>query len=156
MGFQTSVTIQPSPAVAGDFADANPRFSVDAGPGGLVAGPNGLVAGRFAWWAASGIDPDGTPTIVNNTGAGPVTGFGHREQRGLITAYLAESSMTIPVGFEVGLMSSGSFWVKIRVTAEHNPGRGAGTEPWPFPVGADFGADLGRRIADMIRADCAT
>ncbi len=51
---------------------------------------------------------------------------------------------------------SGSFWVKIRVTAEHNPGRGAGTEPWPFPVAADFGADLGRRIADMIRADCAT
>ena len=50
---------------------------------------------------------------------------------------------------------SGSFWVKIRVTAEHNPGRGAGTKPWPFPVGADFGADLGGRIADMIRADCA-
>ena len=37
-GFQASVGTQPAPAVAGDFADHNPRVSAMAGPGGFVAG----------------------------------------------------------------------------------------------------------------------
>jgi hypothetical protein len=36
-GFQTVVNTQPAPAVEGDFCNTNPRFSVDAGPGGLQA-----------------------------------------------------------------------------------------------------------------------
>src|ERR1700738_4595455 len=105
MNFQTFVSTQPSAAVAGDFADANPRWSVDAGHGGLIAGPNGLVIGRFAWWNASLIDPNGTPIVVNNTGSGPVTGFVHREQQGLITQYLADSSMDISTGILDDLMT---------------------------------------------------
>lgn len=112
MNFQTFVGTQPSPAVAGDFASANPRFSVDAGPGGLVAGAAGVYVGRFAWWSAALIDANDTPAVVNNTGSGPVTGFVHREQQGLITTFLAESSMLIPQGFPMTLMSGGDFWCK--------------------------------------------
>jgi hypothetical protein len=118
MSFQTSVSVQPAPAVAGDFASANPRFSVDAGPGGLVAGPNGVTVGRFAWLSASSIDPNGAPTIANNFGSGPVGGFVHREQQGLITSFLADSGMVIPPGFMVTLMKGGSFWVKNEGTTE--------------------------------------
>lgn len=111
-GFQTQVQVQPAPAVAGDFSDANPRWSVNAGPGGLVAGPNGVTVGRFAWWSASVLDPNGTPAIVNNTGSGPVTGFVSRRQQALITTYLADASMLIAAGFDVTLMSGGGFWAK--------------------------------------------
>jgi len=110
MNFQTFVGTQPAPAVAGDFASANPRFSVDAGPGGLVAGAAGVYVGRFAWWSFAQIDSNDTPAVVNNTGTGPVTGFVHREQQGLITTFLAESSMLIPSGFGMTLMSGGDFW----------------------------------------------
>jgi len=48
-GFQTVVNTQPAPGIEGDFCNKNPRFSVDAGPGGLVAGDKGVVVGRFAW-----------------------------------------------------------------------------------------------------------
>ena len=41
MPFQQQVNIMPAPAVAGDFASANPRASVLNGPGDPVAGPNG-------------------------------------------------------------------------------------------------------------------
>lgn len=118
MNFQTFVGTQPSPAVAGDFASTNPRFSVDAGPGGLVSGPNGVTVGRFAWWNAAQIDANGAPALVNNNGTGPVTGFVHREQQGLITVFLQESSMVIPAGFAMTLMSGGDFWVKNDGTTE--------------------------------------
>lgn len=111
-GFQSTVNVQPAPAVAGDFADHNPRVSVEAGPGGLVAGAAGVTVGRFAWWKPSVIDPNGTPAIVDSFGAGPVTGFVHRAQQGLITDYLANAGMKIPQGFPVTLMSAGGFWVK--------------------------------------------
>ena len=110
MPFQTVVNTVPAPAVAGDFASYNPRDSVLAGPGGLVAGPAGVTVGAFAWWSASAIDPDNAPQIVNSFGSGPVTGFVHRSQQALITTYLAEYSNTIPPGYPVTLFSSGDFW----------------------------------------------
>lgn len=122
MGFQTSVNTQPAPAVAGDFCDSNPRFVFDAGPGGLVAGPAGVTIGRFAWATPSPADPDGGPTQVNNTGTGPVTGFVHREQQGLITTYLSESGMAIAQGFPVVLSTGGGFWVKNEGTSQALPG----------------------------------
>ena len=48
-GFQKQVNLTPAPAVAGDFASTNPRASVPAGPGGLVAGLTGVIVGQFAW-----------------------------------------------------------------------------------------------------------
>lgn len=122
--FQTQVGVQPAPGIEGDFCDANPRYSVIAGPGGLVAGPAGLVAGRFAWTVAP-VDDDGTPAIANNSGDGQVAGFFSRRQQGLITAYLAASSMTTPVGFPVSLFSGGGFWVKNNGSTVALPGQKA-------------------------------
>ncbi len=111
-GFQASVGTQPAPAVAGDFADHNPRVSAMAGPGGFVAGGSGVIVGHFAWASYQGIDPDNAPTIVNSFGAGAPTGFVHREQQALITTYLADAGMVVPQGFGVTLFSEGGFWVK--------------------------------------------
>ena len=118
--FQTSVRTVPAPAVEGDFATTNPRFNVLAGPGGLVCGDDGVTVGRFAWASYEGIDADNAPAVVNNYGSGPVTGFVHREQQGLITDFLAGASMKVPAGYGITLFSGGDFWVL-------NRGSGAAT-----------------------------
>jgi hypothetical protein len=101
MGFQKQVYQDPNPAVAGDFASANPRSTYLAGPGGLVAAEEGVTVGRFAW------DVDG---IASNHGIGQPAGFCHRDQQGVITIWLAEASMTIPQGLMVVLHNLGDFW----------------------------------------------
>lgn len=146
MGFPKTVSYQPAPAVEGDFCDANPRASVNAGPGGLFVGPAGAVIGRFCWATAPN-DADGAPASVTNSGTGPVTGFLHREQQGLITAFLAESGMTMQPGFPVTLMKSGGFWAR-------NAGAGAASKGQKaFAKLADgsvvFGA-AGAVIADAV------
>lgn len=130
MGFQRQVNTSPAPAVWGDWASRNPRATFDAGPGGLVAGSNtvtdpiigttlmGVVVGRFAWATPSPADPDGGPTIVNNTGVGQPTGIVHREEQAAITQYLADSTMVIPQGFMVVLMTAGVVWAKNEGTTE--------------------------------------
>jgi hypothetical protein len=105
MPFQTQVNVYQAPAIAGDYADTNPRFSVAAGQGQLVAGAAGVTVGRFAWWDAA------TNTTVLNSGTGAPTGFVHREQQALITTYLAESGNLIPAGLPLTLLSGGAFWV---------------------------------------------
>lgn len=109
-GFQTATPSQPAPAVAGDFASQNPYFTYDAGPGGLVAGAAGVIIGRFAW-VYPPVDPNGTGKIVSNAGGGPVAGFVHREQQGMIISYLDFAGMKIQPGFMVTLMTGGDFWV---------------------------------------------
>ena len=111
-GFQTSVGIQPAPAVAGDFATTNPRQTVLAGPGGLVAGAFGLTIGRFAWLQSAPVDPNNAPTVANNFGSGLPAGIVHREMQGLITTYLTASGMVIPGGFAITLFKVADFWVK--------------------------------------------
>lgn len=115
-GFQTQVTVQPAPAVEGDFASANPRFSVDAGQGALVAGLLGVLIGRFGWLDYSRLDNDNAPAIVNSYGVGAVAGLVGRNQQGLITAYLTEAGMTIQPGTQMWLYNGGDFWVKNRGT----------------------------------------
>ena len=110
-GFQTGVNTLQAPAVEGDFCDVNPRYTVDAGPGGLVVGPGAVTIGRFAW-AQAPSDGDGSPSRVSNAGWGPVTGFLAREQQGLNTTYLADAGMQIPAGFGCTLFSGGGFWAK--------------------------------------------
>lgn len=105
MGFPSQVNVQAAPAVLGDFCDSNPRATVDAGQGALVAGDNGLTVGLFAW-----VDPtDGRS--VNNFGAGAPDGFVHRDQQAIITQYLAEETLTLSQGFPVTLFNAGGFWV---------------------------------------------
>jgi hypothetical protein len=111
-GFQTRTTVQPAIGVAGDYASANPRFSVIAGAGAFVAGSLGVTVGRFAWASMERVDGVGGPAVVDNFGSGPVTGFIHREQQALITDYLQEASMKVPAGFGVTVMNGGDFLVK--------------------------------------------
>jgi hypothetical protein len=110
MPFQTVVNQTPAPAVAGDFASANPRSSVLAGPGALVSGTGGLTVGRFGWM-------DATQTYVLNAGSGAPSGFFARQgQMAIITTYLAEGSNIIPQGWEVTLYGLGDFWVQVNNT----------------------------------------
>ena len=103
MGFQTQVQAQQAPAVAGDFASANPRAAVVSPEGGFVAGAAGVTVGRFAWIQADGV-------TVLNTGTGKPDGFIHREQQAFITTYLAEASNVVPVGQPVTLMRTGDYF----------------------------------------------
>ena len=109
MGFQKQVYIEPAAAVAGDFASSNPRSTVLAGPGALVAGTDGVTVGRFAWADAGG--------LVRNAGSGVPTGFVHREQQGVITIWLAESTMIVPQGLGVTLHNLGDFWAATKTVA---------------------------------------
>lgn len=124
-GRQTQVYYQPAPAVEGDFCDANPRATVDAGPFGLVAGSAGVRVGYFAWLSATQLDSDNAPAIVNSFGSGAVAGFVHREGQGLNTTYLSDASMMIPQGFPVTLFSAGGFWVKNNGATQALPGQKA-------------------------------
>lgn len=123
-GFQTQVTNQPVPAIAGDFASMNPMWTYDAGPGGLVAGDLGLTAGLFAWTVGP-VDGDGSPSKANNFGTGSVAGFVPRDQQGLITNYLQIASMRLPAGFECTLFIGGDFWVKNDGATQALPGQKA-------------------------------
>ena len=123
--FPNQVNTQPSPAVEGDFASTNPRFTVDAGPGGLVAGPGGVTIGRFCWFYTGPFDIDSTPQQVTNQllatqplGGTNVAGLVHRGQQGLITTYLQASGMLIPQGFPVTVFSGVDMFVKNAGTNE--------------------------------------
>jgi hypothetical protein len=106
MPFQTAVNLQQAPAQAGDFCSANPRSSLLAGAGQLVAGTNGLLVGQFAWIDATG-------TFANSTGTGAPNGFVHRgSNMAMITAYLGEVSNLVPAGMGVTLHSTGDFWMR--------------------------------------------
>jgi hypothetical protein len=109
-GFQVQAYPQPVMAIEGDFSSQNPYFSYDAGPGGLVAGAGGVNTGVFGW-AYPPPDPDGGPTQVINSGAGPVSGLVFRSMQALITQYLANAGENIPQGYAVTLMVGGDFWV---------------------------------------------
>ena len=108
MGFQNEVNITPAPAVAGDFASANPRATVLAGPGSLVAGVGGVNVGKFAW-----IGDDGLTVQSYGTGARAPDGFVHREQQAMIVDYLAESGVNVPVGMPITLHNEGDFWALV-------------------------------------------
>jgi hypothetical protein len=105
--FQQSVNVTQAPAVAGDFASANPRFSQLSVPGGFVSGqPNGVTVGRFAWMDATG-------TILQNSGSGPPSCFIHRALEGINYIYLSNGSMVIPPGQGIGEMfMGGDFYAK--------------------------------------------
>lgn len=116
-GFPTAaqgVQVFPAPGVEGDFASANPRFSVLASQGALVSGSS-LIVGRMAW-----VDPTGV--TANSFGSGPVAGFVGRNWQGLITTFLAETSMQVLPGIMCSLYSGGDFWAKNAGTNSVVPG----------------------------------
>lgn len=101
--FQRQVNLQQAPAIAGDFASANPRVSMLAGEGALVAGPLGVTVGRFARATAAGI-------VSSAWAAATRLGFVHREQQALIGAFSDEYGTTIPAGRTITLLTKGDFW----------------------------------------------
>lgn len=102
-GFQTFVNNELPDGVPGDFADVNPRASIDAGPGAFVAGIGGVTVGVFAWFdLVSGI---ATSYFRPNC----VLGFVHRENNGLITVFLGIATMQVVPGNMVTGMSQGGY-----------------------------------------------
>lgn len=108
MGFQNKVNLQQAPAIAGDFASANPVISRLAGEGALVAGADGVTVGLFAWVSGK---------LVSNAGSGAPAGFIHRENQAAITTWLADSSNLIPTGRPVTVHVAGDFWAKTLTNA---------------------------------------
>lgn len=104
-GFQKQVNSQQAPATAGDFASANPRASVLAGEGALVAGVGGVNVGKFAW-----LQSDGNTVLPYGTAPAAPNGFCARTQQAQLQTYLQEAGVNIPAGFPVTLFNSGDFW----------------------------------------------
>lgn len=122
MPFQKSVKPYQAPAVAGDFASANPNASMLAGEGALVAGESGVTVGVFAW-----ADADGK--VSNKKGSGGRIGFVHREMQASITEFLAESGNKVLPGQAITLATGGDFWAH-------------------FPAGAEIGQNVFAKDAD--------
>lgn len=101
--FPQQVQTYLAPGVLGDFSSANPRFSVVVGAQAFVAGA-ALFVGRFCW-------ADYTNHSLTSSGSGPVTGFMGRNQQGLITTFLASSTLQVLSGIQVFAYSGGDFWV---------------------------------------------
>lgn len=112
-GFQTQVNALPAPAVEGDFASANPRASMLAREGQLVAGLAGVTVGRFARARNdNGMVSNGDPGVPSRLG------FCARNQSPVvITSWLGQNSMLITSGLEVTLFNSGDFWARFAAGA---------------------------------------
>jgi hypothetical protein len=117
--YQTSVGVLPAPGVEGDFASADIRATVLAGPGALVTAasdlsPFGLTCGRFFW-----VDPTGV--LASNSGPGAPAGFVKRSNNALIVHFLDEASMVIPPGFAFGDgFLEGVFWARSKTNVTIN------------------------------------
>lgn len=127
MGFQKTVNIQPGVGQAGDFASANLRTTVNAGPGGFIAAalPRSPIVGNFAWGcqlAAAGAAGEVSGLTTNPEGqlafgafygdAGCEIGFVHREAELPMFQYLAETTYAYPQGLIISLYNEGDFWAK--------------------------------------------
>lgn len=110
MGFQKQVNNQPGVAAEGDFADANIRANVLAGPGALVAAPSprSPIVGHFAW----GDQATGQAFSNYRGEATAKIGFVHRENNAIIVPFLAGDQMAIEAGLVMTLFDQGSFWAK--------------------------------------------
>jgi hypothetical protein len=149
MGFPTIVNVQAAPAVLGDFCDSNPRATVNATAGSLVAGPNGVSVGLFAW-----VNP-GDGRSVNNYGAGVPDGFVHRDQQGIITTYLADDTLLMQAGFPITLFSAGGFWAKNAGASTSAKGQGVYVNNSTGAV--QFGSNwTGASVTGSIAADSWT
>lgn len=121
--FQKEINAQPAPAVKGDFADANVRATVIAGPGALVAlGQQTVgatvvdrypIVGNFAW--GNQVTGFASSRYFGETVA--KLGFVHRENQAVITPFLAEQEMRLAQGLPVTLMNQGSFWAQFAAAA---------------------------------------
>jgi hypothetical protein len=118
--FPTQVNAMQAPAVEGDFASANPRKTVLAGEGALVAGRASSPArlSPASWSAASaGCRTPASTTTKPRRSSTPSARACRRawctvSQVGLITAYLATASMVLLKGQQTELFNDVDLWVK--------------------------------------------
>lgn len=160
MAFQQSVNRQPAPAVEGDFASANPRASLLAGPGALTAGPDGVAVGQFAWAR----NDNGQ---ASNAHPGVSSRLGYCARHGnvsIITPFLGRSTMLVPPGVEITLHDGGDFWDRFaagatigqKVFASYADGSAiAGTAGSP-PAGAVVTASAGGVVTGAISGTTLT
>jgi len=161
MSFQSVVNQYPAPAVAGDFASANPRASVLAGEGAFLAGVGGVTVGRFAW-----TDTAATNSIAVSNGTSGVLprGFVARDMQAMIVGLTNEATMNICQGLNVTLFNLGDFWAKTntvatvgqKVYANYADGSistGATGSP---PVAASVTADTGAVVTGSISGTVLT
>ena len=104
--FPNKVNLNQAPAVAGDFASQNPRASLLAGQGALVAPLGGLIVGNFAFVSKT-VNGE---SVSQSYASGDEIGFLAREEQALITQYLAGDSLVVPQGFMVTLYTEGDFF----------------------------------------------
>lgn len=122
-GFQKQINADPSYAVEGDFASANPSGTVLApvvgaaltagslaAPGG--GGATGVTVGRFAW-----ARNDNGQVSNSQPGVPAKLGFVGRTQVALITTWLAQATMIVNTGLEISLHNSGDFWARFAAGA---------------------------------------
>lgn len=103
---QTAINADPAPGVPGDFCSANPRGSMLAGPGQLIAGAAGALVGRF------GFARNDNGQVSNaHPGVPSRYGFIQRNQTALITTWLAFSGNLVQPGLEMTLFDNGDFWM---------------------------------------------
>lgn len=158
-GFQSQVNTQPAPAIAGDFCSANPRGSMLAGPGTLVAGPNGVTVGLFARARNdNGLVSNGDPGVASRIG------FVHRNQPTMITAWLAQASLLVTAGLEITLFDSGDFWARFaagatigqKVFASYADGSAVAGTAGGTVAGASVTASAGAVVTGSIAATTLT
>ena len=119
-GFQKQVDTQPGVAVPGDYAGTNPRTTLQSGPGEFTAPAAGATVGYFGF-VNPATEAMVTPWVA---ASGYQTGFIHREQQALITAFLGEATMLVPEGYPVTLMNGGDFWLSVlETTGTATPGQ---------------------------------
>lgn len=115
MGFQNRINDNPAVAVKGDFADANPRATVIAGPSGFIArpAPRSPIVGNFAWGDQVNLRANGWYQGETYS----KIGFVHREGQAVIVPFLAEQEMYLEAGLPCTLMNQGTFWAEFTAGA---------------------------------------
>ena len=140
--FPSQVNSIQAPGIAGDFASANPRKTILAGEGALVAGTGvingvavpGAVVGRFCWLSYQSVDNDNAPGTLNTFGVGLPAGLVSRKQVGMITQSLATAVQYLLSGFQILGWNDVDMWVTNAGTTEALVGQKA------FAVFADGSA----------------
>lgn len=103
---QSVVNIMPAPGISGEWCSSNPRHSMLAGVGALVAGSGGVLVGQFGWANQAGIVTNGYQ------GATSRLGFVTIYQPVVNPNFLQISGLTVQAGQEIVLHDDADVWCK--------------------------------------------